>query len=369
MAATPTTQRSRRHAGLVNGVAAWRSGSARGQAWALGVLLVGVGASLAVSLTDYDLMPLTAYFVWLLLGAVLLRFVPMLVLCAGTLAAAITAAVVEAPWTGARVTAAVTMVLAVLLLLFQSSRRRSGLPGGLGEAMLADLRDRLQAQGKVPPLPTGWECPSAMLAAHGAGYAGDFLVADLDDDGRHLEMILVDVCGKGVDAATQALQFAGALGGLIGALPPLALLEAANGFLLRQFSDESFATAVHVIVDLDTGAYAVTSAGHPPALRWSRRTGEWEVDNSRGTALGVTRRPELHSSTGVLGPGDALLFCTDGVVESRTTTLDDGIAWLRRAARDAVATGFADAARRILRQVPRGDDDRAVLILSRTHAE
>ncbi|MFC7494105.1 MULTISPECIES: PP2C family protein-serine/threonine phosphatase [unclassified Nocardioides] len=366
MATTPTTDRSKGRAGFVTGrVAAWRAGSSGGQAWALGALLVGVGLSLVVSLSRYELMPLTAYFVWLLLGAILLRFRQLLVLCVVTLAAALVAVVEAGPVTGVRTSAAISLVLGVLLLLYQSSRKRSGLPGGLGEAMLADLRDRLQAQGKVPPLPPGWESQSAMLAAHGAGYAGDFLVADLDDHGRHLEMILVDVCGKGVDAATQALQFAGALGGLIGALPPQALLEAANGFLLRQLSDESIATAVHVIVDLETGAYSITSAGHPPALRWSHGTREWEVDNSRGTALGVTRRPEMHSSTGVLDPGDALLFYTDGVVESRTTALDDGIEWLRAAARDAVAAGFGGAARRIVRQVPRGDDDRAVLILTR----
>ncbi len=360
----------RRAAGFVNDrvnqrVAAWRTGSRSSQALALAVLLAGVAGSLVVSLVDYDLMPLTAYFVWLLLGMLLLRFVPMVVLTVCALAAAFTAVLHEGSVAGARLTAVATMVVAAMLLLLQSSRQRSGLPGSLGEAMLADLRDRLQAQGKVPSLPAGWTSQSAMLAAHGAGYAGDFLVADLDDDGRHLEMILVDVCGKGVAAATQALQFAGALGGLIGSLPPIALLEAANGFLLRQFSDESFATAVHVLVDLDDGSYSIVSAGHPPALRWCAAQGEWLVDNARGTALGITRRPELVASTGALAPGEALLFYTDGVVESRRTHLDEGIVWLQGAAREAVADGFDGAARRIVHRVARGDDDRAVLILAR----
>ncbi|WP_296603233.1 PP2C family protein-serine/threonine phosphatase [Nocardioides sp.] len=346
-------------------VAAWRTGSASSQVLALGLLLAGVAASLVVSLTDYDLMPLTAYVVWLLFGMLLLRFMPMLVLTGVTLAAGFGAVLHEGQIAGARLTAVATMVVAAALLLLQSSRQRSGLPGSLGEAMLVDLRDRLQAQGKVPALPAGWTCQSAMLAAHGAGYAGDFLVADLDEDERHLEMILVDVCGKGVAAATQALQFAGALGGLIGCLPPIALLEAANGFLLRQFSDESFATAVHVLVDLEDGSYSIVSAGHPPALRWCGVEGEWLVDNARGTALGITRRPDLVASTGVLAPGEALLFYTDGVVESRTSDLDEGIAWLRRTAREAVTDGYDGAARRIVRRVARGDDDRAVLILAR----
>jgi hypothetical protein len=357
---------ARRISGFVSDrVAAWRTGSRESQSFVLVVLLAGVALSLVVSLRDYDLMPLTAYFVWLLLGMLLLRFTEMAVVSVWTLVAALVAVLHQGALTGARVPAVVTMVIAVLLLLYQSSRQRSGLPGSLGEAMLADLRDRLQAQGKVPPLPEGWQSQSAMFAAHGAGYAGDFLVADLDEEGRHLEMILVDVCGKGVAAATQALQFAGALGGLIGALPPVAMLEAANDFLLRQFSDESFATAVHVLVDLRDGSYSITSAGHPPALRWDRVSGEWAVDNARGTALGIARRPELIASTGTLAPGEALMFYTDGVIESRSADLDEGIAWLRRTGREAVASGFDGAARRIVRQVARGDDDRAVLILAR----
>ena len=329
----------------------------------MSVLLVGVGVSFLVSWNAYQWMPLTAYFVWLLAGMLVLRFKPLTLLVAVTSVAAIVAMRHDGPIDGARVTALVTLALSVALILYQSSRQRSGLPVTLSEAMLAELRDRLQAQGVMPALPSGWEAQSAMLSSHGVGYAGDFFVADLVDDKR-LEMVLVDVCGKGVAVGPQSLQFAGALGGLLGALPPRELFDAANNFLLRQHSDESFATAVHVVMDLEDGRYTITSAGHPPALRWD--AAEWVVDNARGMALGIMPDPELHQSEGVLPPSGALLFYTDGVVESRTTDLDVGIAWLQRAAREAVARGFPGAARRIIKQVRRGDDDRAVLILSRT---
>lgn len=348
-------------------VEGWRTGSRGSQVYVLCVLLGCAGVSFVASWAAPEVVPVTVWFVWLLLGVLLLRTLP-LVLLSGVILVAAGAATVRDGLDGLDGPAAATLVtlaVSVGLAVFQSSRQRSGLPVALSEPMLAQLRDRLQRQGVVPPLPDGWRSQSAMLSAHGTGYAGDFLVADLRGD-RHLEMVLVDVCGKGASVGPQALQFAGALGGLLGALPPDALMRAANAFLLRQESDESFATAVHLRVDLETGDYTITSAGHPPVLHWQPACGEWSVDNARGTALGVVPDPELHASEGRIAPGEALMFYTDGVIETRGRDLDDGLAWLRDVARSTLLEhGFAGVARRVLTQVPRGSDDRAVLVLDR----
>jgi hypothetical protein len=358
-----------RAAGYLHGmVAAWRSGTPKSQAQVALTMLAIIAASFVVSLTAPDWMPLAAYFVWLLIAMMLLRFRPLVLVCTANAVAGVVALAVNGPITGSRAIAMSAFVIAVLLVLVVASQQRSGLPTMLSEAFLVDLRDRLQGQSKIPPLPEGWHSQSAMIASHGVTYTGDFLVADLSEDRKKLEVILVDVCGKGTGAGPAALQFAGALGGLIGALPPRDLFRAANDFLIRQGDDEAFATAVHLLVDLEDGGYQITSAGHPPALRWDPPSREWVIDNARGTALGVLRAPELRISEGRLLPGEALLFYTDGIVEARGTHIDDGIAWLQRAALDAIAPGFAGAARRIIAQVESGDDDRAVLIFSRTAA-
>ncbi len=247
-------------------VQSWRTGSRGSQVYVLCLLLGGSAASFAAAWAAPDLVPVTVWFVWLLLGVLLLRTLPLVVL-SGFILVAAGATTLHEGVDGPAFATLATLAVSVGLVVYQSSRQRSGLPVALSEPMLAQLRDRLQRQGVVPPLPDPWRSQSAMLSAHGTGYAGDFLVADLRDD-RHLEMVLVDVCGKGASVGPQALQFAGALGGLLGALPPDSLMRAANAFLLRQESDESFATAVHVRVDLDTGDYTITSAGHPPVLHW-----------------------------------------------------------------------------------------------------
>ena len=359
-----------RGAGYLNArVAAWRTGTRKSQVQVALVLLGIIAVSFVVSVVAPEWMPLAVYFVWLLIAMMLLRFRPLRMVATANAVAAVVALAISGPVTASDAIAMAAFVIATLLVLLVASRQRSGLPSMLSEAFLVDLRDRLQAQGKIPSLPDGWDSQSAMIASHGVTYAGDFLVADLSEDRKRLELILVDVCGKGTGAGPAALQFAGALGGLIGALPPRKLFRAANDFLIRQGDDEAFATAVHVLVDLVDGGYQITSAGHPPALALGPVLREWVIDNARGTALGVLRAPELHVSEGQLLPGEALLFYTDGVVEARGSHIDVGIAWLQRVALDAVGHGFAGAARRIVAQVASGDDDRAVLILSRDATE
>ena len=204
-----------------------------------------------------------------------------------------------------------------------------------------------------------------MVPAHGFEYGGDFFVAEAAEGGDLLQMVLVDVCGHGPSAVPEAVQFAGALGGLVLALPAQEVLGAANSYLLRHAHPEGIATAVQVQVRFSSGSYRIWSAGHPPVLRWDSDAGDWLVDNARGMALGVVESPELDSSVGVLRPGEALMFYTDGVVESRGEDVEAGIEWLRSVARDAIGDGFDGAAARILSEVLPGDDDRAVLILGR----
>jgi hypothetical protein len=346
----------------VNG---WRTGSRASQMFLLSILVAMVGLTVLLAMLVEVIVPVAMWFLFLMVGTMLLRFVPLLVLAVVLAVVAVWTSLQSDFATPTRESALVIFALALLLAIYQSSRQRSGLPMALSEAVLTQLRDRLQRQGVVPPLPDGWRSQSATITANGPSYAGDFLVADLRE-GRWLEMALVDVCGKGTAVGPQALQFAGALGGLIGALPPAELMAAANAFLLRQESEESLATAVHIKVDLVTGDYTITSAGHPPALHWHLGHRGWSVDNARGMALGVIDEAEFTPSKGRLHPGEALMFYTDGVIESAGRDLDDGIDWLRQVALQAVdARGFTGMPKRVLKKVPRGDDDRAMLVLER----
>jgi hypothetical protein len=260
------------------------------------------------------------------------------------------------------------VVLAVAIFAYRLARTREtlGVQGLRGESMLLELRDRLRAQGEMPVLPPGWQHEIVLRSAGAGSFGGDFLVAARTGQGTVLEVVLVDVSGKGIDAGTRALLLSGALGGLLGAVPPEQFLPAANDYLLRQGWSEGFATAVHLVVDLSTGSYVVESAGHPPAAHFVKGSGTWRVIDSDGTVLGVLPEASYTSETGVLGPGDAMLLYTDGVVETSEREIAVGIDKLIGEAERLVTQGFRDGAKHLVDRVaPNGSDDRALVMIWR----
>ncbi|MEJ5915253.1 PP2C family protein-serine/threonine phosphatase [Pseudokineococcus sp. 1T1Z-3] len=267
----------------------------------------------------------------------------------------------------------VLAAVAGVVVLIARSRERLGVHGAQGESMLVDLRDRLRAQSRVTSLAEPWHLEHAIRSAYGDGFAGDFLLARRSGEER-LDVLLVDVSGKGTAAGTRALLLAGAYGGLLGALPTERLLPAANDYLLEQGWSEGFATALHVSLDLRTGAFEAASAGHPPLLRHRGGPGglgRWVVTEVEGgPALGLLEDVDFPSARGVLEPGDALLLYTDGVVEAPGRDLADGIDLLASAAGDlTTGPGLRGSARRLVDAVAAEDDDRSVVVLWRAPEE
>jgi hypothetical protein len=256
-------------------------------------------------------------------------------------------------------------VVAALMVWLSVSRARLGVQGTLGESMLVDLRDRLRAHGELPSLPEPWHAEVALESAYGESFSGDFVVTSRSNTGHQLEVALVDVSGKGVNAGTRALLLSGALGGLLGAMEPADFLGAANSYLLRQDWGEGFATAIYVALDLDTGRFILGGAGHPPAVKFSAGSGLWKVlDTENGPLLGVMDGAKFPLSYGQLGRGDALLLYTDGVIETRTRDLTVGIDRMLGAAERLVSRGFVGGASRICAAALAGEtDDRAVVLL------
>ena len=314
----------------------------------------------------------------LLIGGFLLRFTAQLVLLSACALVVVADELTSRPARPAPGTILLIGIIALVVLVMSRQRVRLGVRGTRGESMLFDLRERLQAQGRVPRLPRGWNLEFALRSAGGQSFAGDFLVAAKagpDPDGLgtgtgsgpgRLQLSLVDVSGKGLQAGTRALLLSGAFGGLLGSVPAEEFLVAANRYLLRQGWEEGFATAVHLSIDLGTGEYECYSAGHPPIAKLSSGSGRWSLCETPGPLLGVLPDAEYRPTRGRLESGDGLLMFTDGLIEQPGRDLAVGLDRLLGAAETLQAKGFDGGAERVVDAVARKtDDDRALVVLWR----
>ena len=131
--------------------------------------------------------------------------------------------------------------------------------------------------------------------------------------------------------------------------------------LIRRFHRTMYTTAVLGIVDLTVGRFEFCSAGHLPIVRC--HADATELIESRGALLGAGRpTPALELLP--LAAGDRVVLVTDGLVERRGESLDDGLRRLRAAAHEARHLPLDDALESILAAAGPGaaqDDDIAML--------
>ncbi|MBV9445549.1 MAG: serine/threonine-protein phosphatase [Streptosporangiaceae bacterium] len=265
---------------------------------------------------------------------------------------------------------ATIVVTAVFADVLARTREKLGVQGWRGDQMLLDLRDRIRAQGRLPDLGDGWGSSVVLKPAGGSSFGGDFVVSACDL--KTLEVALVDVSGKGIDAGTRALLLSGAFGGLLGSVPREQFLQSCNAYLRRGPATEGFVTAVHLSLDLISGEYVIDSAGHPPAVHYDAASGRWRITQAHGIVLGVVddmSTVPTSSERGVLQRGDALLLYTDGMVESAGLDIDAGTDRLLGEAERMVATGFQTGAPALVTAMQRemgGADDCALVLIWRT---
>ncbi len=135
--------------------------------------------------------------------------------------------------------------------------------------------------------------------------------------GRRACVIMGDVSGKGVEAASVSAAVKTALGAYSWeGLNPARMVRSLNDFLLGFSRVETFATLFVGIVDLAARTITYCSAGHPPALLVHDREEISILDVQSGV---VGAFADIAYQDGQVGfePGDLLLLYTDGTTEAR----------------------------------------------------
>jgi sigma-B regulation protein RsbU (phosphoserine phosphatase) len=184
-------------------------------------------------------------------------------------------------------------------------------------------------------------------------------------------LFLGDVCGKGADAAavTSVARYT-LRAAAVHDSDPRAVLRTLDT-VLRQHDGQRFCTVVFgLLTPADDGwTVALAGGGHPPALLLRADGVAVPQHLLGGQLVGVLPNAHFEARTVRLGPGDTLLFYTDGLTEARIDAnrarySDEA---LLEFAADLAPCGAADtvtAVRELLTGFGPGlDDDTAVLAL------
>jgi serine phosphatase RsbU (regulator of sigma subunit)/anti-sigma regulatory factor (Ser/Thr protein kinase) len=187
---------------------------------------------------------------------------------------------------------------------------------------------------------------------------GDWFDAVTLPDGK-LALVVGDVVGKGVQAAASMSQLRNAIRAFsVEPLKPSSALARLNR-LAEAALDTTFATVSYLVLDPQTGVCRAASAGHPPPLV-AFPDGRVEfLERARGLPLGTGIESKYRQQTLELPAGAIVVLYTDGLVERRGRSIDEGLAELR----DAVAESSKDPDRllehvleRVVGSAERGDD-------------
>jgi GAF domain-containing protein len=232
----------------------------------------------------------------------------------------------------------------------------------------ADAARTLQ-ESMLPSLPY---LPAIELAAcyypadAGEHIGGDWYDAVPDTDDR-LALVVGDVSGHDMNAAARMGQLRNMLRAFLidRHEPPSALLrrlDTANHAL----GDPTIATAIVGYLDRQPdGGYELqwSNAGHPPPVLL-HPDGTVESLGGHDLLLGSKLLVRRHNRTIPLAAGSTLLLHTDGLIETRTATVDDGTARLHHRLRNHTTTALPDLLADIVTHVaPDRDDDIAALAI------
>ncbi len=162
---------------------------------------------------------------------------------------------------------------------------------------------------------------------------GDWFDAFALDEDR-VGMVVGDVVGRGLEAATAMGQLRSAARALaLTDLGPERVLDGLDRFVV-QIPAARHATLAYAELDLATGALRYACAGHMPPLLAQADEPPAFLWDGRSPPLGVRLAPAPWSrgeAEVTLRPGARLLLYTDGLVERRTGSIDDGLARLTAA--------------------------------------
>jgi phosphoserine phosphatase RsbU/P len=342
----------------------------RGRAkWVFALMLLSAMAGVAAAQysTARGLIPIA----WLSVGPLLASLVLSPLITAGLAAWALLLGLglfASQPGPPGNLTSHLSVVVLLAAFAVANSALRTAAQRRLSQVRAVARVAQSALLREVPATVTAARLASRYVSAAAEARVGGDLLEVVPDAARP-RWLIGDTRGKGLPAvrlasvAMTSFRDACAQPGL--SLPEIA--RVVDRSVTRAAGDEDFVTAVFAELD-PHGWLQLVICGHPPPLRLTAGGGlQALTPRAYATPLGL--QPDLQPSTFTIGPGDRLVFYTDGLLEARDRAgrffrLDDCTDTLRHPDLQAAADGLLD---RLLAHTGRKlDDDVALLLMEAT---
>ena len=247
------------------------------------------------------------------------------------------------PWISAVL--GVLLTIAAALMTLRLTQRRRGAEELAGRLeVTANENERLYAEQRgiaqtlqhallpdsLPELPGMQASARYEAGVEGIEIGGDWYdVIDIDD--RRLLLVVGDVSGRGLRAATTMAELRYAIRAYAAQDDGPAEILTKISRLVSVAESGQLATVLCATVDMEARQLSITSAGHLPLLLLANGDSRY-LDMEVGLPIGVEEGTVYRSTTVTVPPEATVVAFTDGLVERRGESLDQGLDRLRTAA-------------------------------------
>jgi anti-sigma regulatory factor (Ser/Thr protein kinase)/putative methionine-R-sulfoxide reductase with GAF domain len=203
------------------------------------------------------------------------------------------------------------------------------------ERRIAETLQRHLLPQELPAI-AGLELACRYLPAAGASLGGDWYDV-FEMPGGRVVLAVGDVVGHGVVAAAVMAQLRTALRAYAAeGHPPASVVESVNR-LMWNLGPTAMTTLAYAVLDPAEEELELVLAGHPPALLLPGDASARYLPLQGTMALGASPTTTYRADTTAFPAGSTLVLYTDGLVERRGESIDDGLERLR-----AIGAGIAD---------------------------
>jgi serine phosphatase RsbU (regulator of sigma subunit) len=235
------------------------------------------------------------------------------------------------------------------------------------ERAAAALLERSLLPSRLPECP-GLNFAARYVPAQDRAVGGDWYDLFVLPSGQ-LWIVVGDVAGHGVHAAV-------VMGRIRSALRAYALLDTSPAHVLdlvdrkvEQFEIGTMATVACAVSSPPYDALTLAVAGHPPPVVTSAGSAAAFADVETSPPLGALPTSRARRSTTMtLGPDATVAFYTDGLIERRSESIEDGLERLRSAMTSGPPDRVAAEIMRSLVADTIPQDDIALVVMQRREA-